>query len=64
MAIDYTGTLAKPRLELGAAVMEFVEQEDEFIGTKALPIFGTSDLPPFFVPPLKLEFMFRQTVGA
>jgi len=22
------------------------------------------DLPPFFVPPLKLEFMFRQTVGA
>ena len=41
MAIDYTGTLAKPRLELGAAVMEFVEQEDEFIGTKALPIFGT-----------------------
>ncbi len=22
------------------------------------------DLPPFFVPPLKLEFMFKQTVGA
>ncbi len=23
-----------------------------------------TDLPPFFVPPLKLEFMFKQTVGA
>ncbi len=23
-----------------------------------------ADLPPFFVPPLKLEFMFKQTVGA
>ena len=22
------------------------------------------DLPPFFVPPLKLEFVFKQTVGA
>jgi hypothetical protein len=24
----------------------------------------TGDLPPFFVPPLKLEFVFKQTVGA
>jgi lactoylglutathione lyase len=23
-----------------------------------------SDLPPLFVPPLKLEFVFKQTVGA
>ena len=25
---------------------------------------GTGDLPPLFVPPLKLEFMIKQTVGA
>ncbi len=24
----------------------------------------TGDLPPIFVPPLKLEFRFKQTVGA
>jgi|ETN02SMinimDraft_2_1059926.scaffolds.fasta_scaffold02428_3 hypothetical protein len=23
-----------------------------------------TDLPPFFVPPLKLEFVFKQTVSA
>ena len=26
--------------------------------------YGKFDLPPFFVPPLKLEFVFKQTVGA
>ena len=31
---------------------------------KANDIAHNNDLPPFFVPPLKLEFVFKQTVGA
>lgn len=42
MAVNYSGTHATPRMELGVAVMEYVEQQDEFIGTKALPIFRTA----------------------
>jgi len=41
MGVEYSGERATPRLELGAAVMEFIEQQDEFIGTRVLPIFGT-----------------------
>jgi len=41
MGVEYSGTHAKPRLELGVAVMEYVEQAKEFIATACLPIFKT-----------------------
>ncbi len=41
MGVEYQGTRAVPRLELGVAALEFIQQQDEFIGTKALPIFQT-----------------------
>lgn len=41
MGVEYSGTHAKPRLELGVAVMEYVEQAKEFIGSVCLPIFKT-----------------------
>ncbi|HQQ66877.1 MAG TPA: hypothetical protein PLO55_12155 [Thermotogota bacterium] len=41
MGVEYSGTRATPRMDLGVAVMEYVEQENEFIGTQVLPIFRT-----------------------
>lgn len=41
MGVEYSGARATPRMDLGAAVMEYVEQAREFIGTLALPIFRT-----------------------
>ncbi len=41
MGVDYSGVRATPRMDLGVAVMEYVEQENEFIGTQVLPIFRT-----------------------
>jgi len=41
MGVEYSGTRATPRMDLGVAVMEYVEQENEFIGTQILPIFRT-----------------------
>lgn len=41
MGVEYSGTYAKPRLELGVAVMEYIEQAKEFIGPLCLPIFKT-----------------------
>lgn len=41
MGVEYSGTRAVPRMDLGAAVMEYVEQENEFIGTRVLPVFRT-----------------------
>lgn len=41
MGVDYSGVRAVPRMDLGAAMMEYVEQENEFIGTKVMPIFKT-----------------------
>ncbi len=41
MGVEYSGTRATPRMDLGVAVMEYVEQENEFIGTQILPIFKT-----------------------
>src|SRR3990167_7150470 len=41
MGVEYSGTHAKPRLELGVAVMEYIEQAKEFIGTVCLPLFKT-----------------------
>ena len=41
MGVEYSGTRATPRLDLGVTVMEYVEQANEFIGTQILPIFRT-----------------------
>jgi hypothetical protein len=41
MGIDYQGTRVIPRLELGEAALEFIQQQNEFIGTQVLPIFPT-----------------------
>lgn len=41
MGVDYKGTKGVPRMDLGIAVMEYVEEAEEFIGTKVLPIFRT-----------------------
>lgn len=41
MGIEYQGTRATPRMDLGVAVMEYVEQANEFIGTQILPLFKT-----------------------
>jgi len=39
--IDYSGSRATPRLDLGAAVMEFMQQDSDYIGTKVFPVFPT-----------------------
>ena len=41
MGVQWQGDRAVPRLELGEALREFVGQQDEFIGTRVLPIFST-----------------------
>lgn len=41
MGVDYMGSRAVPRMDLGTAVMEYVEQANEFVGTQVLPIFRT-----------------------
>jgi tRNA(fMet)-specific endonuclease VapC len=45
-----------------------LKKSNQFISTITISeiVYGAykSDLPPFFVPPLKLEFVFKQTVGA
>lgn len=41
MGVQYSGTRAIPRLDLGAAMMEYMESQNEFIGTRVLPIFKT-----------------------
>ena len=46
MGVEYSGTHAKPRLELGVAVMEYVEQAKEFIGSFCLPIFTKATTSP------------------
>ena len=37
--IDQSGTRGTPRLELGQALLEFLQQENEFIGNRIFPIF-------------------------
>ena len=39
MSVDYSGSRAVPRLDLGAAVYEFADQSDEFVGTRLFPVF-------------------------
>jgi len=41
MGIEQVGTRTTPRLDLGAAVLEFILKRSEFIGLLALPIFET-----------------------
>jgi len=40
--VNYSGTRAVPRLELGAALEEFRSQESDFISTKVFPIFRSN----------------------
>ncbi len=37
--IDYSGSRATPRLDLAAALMEFIDQAQDYIGTMIFPIF-------------------------
>ncbi len=48
MGVEYQGTRAVPRLELGVAALEYIQQQDEFIGTRVLPIFGTKKKASIF----------------
>lgn len=41
MGILHEGAYGSPRLDLGEAVLEYMLQQDEFIGTKVFPIFRT-----------------------
>ncbi len=59
MGIDYQGTRAVPRLELGEASLEYIAQQDEFIGTKVLPIFGTKKKASIF-PAITRETITRE----
>jgi len=43
MGVDYSGTHATPRADLGGAVMEFIGDNDEFIATRALPILPVDE---------------------
>jgi hypothetical protein len=59
MGVDYQGTRAVPRLELGEAVMEFSLQQNEFIGTQVLPIFPTKKKASIF-PAITRESITRE----
>ncbi|MDD4980695.1 MAG: hypothetical protein PHC54_05455 [Candidatus Omnitrophica bacterium] len=39
MGVEQSGTRTNPRLDLGVALMEFIAQESDFIGTQALRLF-------------------------
>ena len=56
---DYQGTRAVPRLELGEAALEFIQSQDEFIGTKVLPIFQTKKKASIF-PAITRESITRE----
>jgi len=55
---EYQGTRAIPRLELGEAALEFIHAQDEFIGTKVLPIFPTKKKASIF-PAITRESLTR-----
>ena len=56
---EYQGTRAIPRLELGEAALEFIQAQDEFIGTRVLPIFGTKKKASIF-PAITRESITRE----
>lgn len=41
MGVEYSGQRATPRLDLGAAIFEFMQDAKDFIGTQIFPIFDT-----------------------
>jgi len=41
--MDYQGTIATPRADLGVALDEFSAEQSQLIGTKALPIFRSQE---------------------
>jgi hypothetical protein len=41
MGVDQSGVRATPRLDLGAAIEEYVQDAGDFIGTRLFPIFKT-----------------------
>lgn len=41
MGIEYQGTRGTPRLDLRAALLEFMQSPNDYIGTKIFPIFRT-----------------------
>jgi len=57
--MDYSGTRATPRLELGVAAQEFIDSQDAFIGTKAFPIFNTK-VPAAAYPAITRETVTRR----
>jgi len=59
MGVDYQGSRAVPRLELGEAALEFIQQQDEFIGTQVLPIFPTKKKASIF-PAITRESITRE----
>ena len=56
---DYQGTRAVPRLELGEAALEFIQSQNEFIGTQVLPIFQTKKKASIF-PAITRESITRE----
>lgn len=48
MGVEYQGQRATPRMDLGVAMMEYIEQAAEFIGTGVLPIFRTQKQKSIF----------------
>jgi len=59
MGVDYSGSRAVPRLELGEAVQEFTQQQNEFVGTQVLPIFPTKKKSSIF-PAITRESITRE----
>jgi len=59
MGVDYSGSRAVPRLDLGEATLEFTQQQNEFIGTQVLPIFQTKKKSSIF-PAITRESITRE----
>ena len=59
MGVDYSGSRAVPRMELGEAALEFTQQQNEFIGTQVLPIFPTKKKSSIF-PAITRESITRE----
>lgn len=58
MGIEQSGTRTSPRLELGVAFMEFVAQQNYFIGTQLLKLFRTQKQKGIF-PAITRESLTR-----
>ncbi len=58
MSVERVESRSVPRLDLGVTVKEYIDQENEFIGTKVLPIFRTQKQKATF-PAITRESMTR-----